>query len=106
MTKEEYCPTVSAFRTHKVAHQKPVPVTVYDYYDSSRRARAFYEPRMATLCDICEDEDCSKSCSSQRTSSYGNQRGDPSLASRNYLSNLGLLTAFVSIVIISLFAKV
>ncbi|XP_071630313.1 thioester-containing protein 1 allele R1-like [Temnothorax longispinosus] len=45
MVKEEYCPTESAFRTHKVAKQKPVPVSVYDYYDSSRRARAFYEPR-------------------------------------------------------------
>ncbi|KAJ4436093.1 hypothetical protein ANN_18720 [Periplaneta americana] len=33
MTKQEYCPTVSAFRTHKVAKQKPVPVTIYDYYD-------------------------------------------------------------------------
>jgi hypothetical protein len=34
MTRQEYCPTVSAFRTHKVAKQKPVPVTIYDYYDS------------------------------------------------------------------------
>lgn len=103
MTREEYCPTVSAFRTHKVAHQKPVPVTVYDYYDSSRRARAFYEPRTATLCDICEDEDCSKKCSSQRVSSFGNQRGDPiSSAPTNFASSL--LTVFVSIVI-SFFAK-
>lgn len=36
MVKEEYCPTVSAFRTHKVAKQKPVPVSVYDYYDSCK----------------------------------------------------------------------
>jgi len=36
MIKEEYCPTVSAFRTHKVAKQKPVPVSVYDYYDSCK----------------------------------------------------------------------
>lgn len=34
ITRLEYCPTVSAFRTHKVAKQKPVPVVVYDYYDS------------------------------------------------------------------------
>jgi len=33
MMAEEYCPTISAFQTHKVANQKPVPVTVYDYYD-------------------------------------------------------------------------
>ncbi|XP_068084683.1 CD109 antigen isoform X2 [Anabrus simplex] len=65
MMREEFCPTVSAFRTHKVAKQKPVPVTIYDYYDSSRRARQFYEPRIATLCDICEGEDCGDVCSSQ-----------------------------------------
>ncbi|KAK2582524.1 hypothetical protein KPH14_004819 [Odynerus spinipes] len=57
MVVHEYCPTVSAYRVHKVADQKPVPVSIYDYYDSSRRARVFYEPRVATLCDICEDEE-------------------------------------------------
>ena len=36
MTRKEYCPTVSAFRTHKVAKQRPVPVTVYDYYDQCK----------------------------------------------------------------------
>lgn len=35
-TTYEYCPTVSAFRTHKVAKQKPVPVILYDYYDSCK----------------------------------------------------------------------
>ncbi|GLG95490.1 uncharacterized protein GBIM_02438 [Gryllus bimaculatus] len=65
MMKEEFCPTVSAYRTHKVAKQKPVPVTIYDYYDSSRRARMFYEPQKATLCDICEGEDCGDVCSSR-----------------------------------------
>ncbi|XP_029178169.1 CD109 antigen-like isoform X3 [Nylanderia fulva] len=65
MIKEEYCPTVSAFRTHKVAKQKPVPVSVYDYYDSSRRARVFYEARRSTLCDLCEGEDCEDICVSK-----------------------------------------
>ncbi|XP_043259825.1 CD109 antigen-like isoform X1 [Colletes gigas] len=65
MDRQEYCPTVSAFRTHKVAKQKPVPVSIYDYYDSSRRARVFYEPQKATLCDICENEDCEDLCVSQ-----------------------------------------
>ncbi|XP_014214992.1 CD109 antigen-like isoform X2 [Copidosoma floridanum] len=59
---KEYCPTVSAYRTHKVAKQKPVPVSIYDYYDSSRRARVFYEPKMTTLCDLCEDEQCGDVC--------------------------------------------
>lgn len=34
ITQEEYCPTVSAFQTHKVAKLKPVQVIIYDYYDS------------------------------------------------------------------------
>lgn len=34
--KTEECPTFSAFRTHKVAKQRPVPVTVYDYYDTCK----------------------------------------------------------------------
>lgn len=36
ITRTEYCPTISAFRTHKVAKQKPVPVVVYDYYDTCK----------------------------------------------------------------------
>ncbi|XP_050479205.1 thioester-containing protein 1 allele R1-like isoform X2 [Bombus huntii] len=76
MSRQEYCPTVSAFRTHKVAKQKPVPVTIYDYYDSSRRARVFYEPRKATLCDICEDEDCEDLCVLQP----GKQKDSPQSA--------------------------
>ncbi|KAL7293106.1 hypothetical protein TKK_0013261 [Trichogramma kaykai] len=60
---KEYCPTVSAYRIHKVAKQKPVPVSIYDYYDSSRRARVFYEPKMTTLCDICDGEQCGDVCS-------------------------------------------
>ena len=54
ITKREKCLTVEAFRTHRVANQKPAPVVVYDYYDQSRRARSFYDVVPATLCDICE----------------------------------------------------
>merc|ERR1719244_2085035 len=56
--KREKCITIEAFRTHRVANQKPAPVVVYDYYDQSRRARSFYDVVPATLCDICEDDDC------------------------------------------------
>ncbi|KAL1497123.1 hypothetical protein ABEB36_008133 [Hypothenemus hampei] len=62
LTVSEYCPTVSAFRTHKVAKQRPVSVVIYDYYDTSRRARIFYWGPRATLCDICEGEDCGDIC--------------------------------------------
>ncbi|XP_025405669.1 CD109 antigen-like isoform X2 [Sipha flava] len=67
MMKKEYCPTISAYRTHMVAKHKPVPVTMYDYYDQSRRARAFYEPMVASPCDLCEDADCSKICKTMPT---------------------------------------
>jgi len=58
ISKKEVCPTLEAFRTHRVANQKPAPVIVYDYYDQSRRARSFYDIVPATLCDICEEDDC------------------------------------------------
>ena len=56
--KREVCPTVEAFRTHRVANQRPAPIIIYDYYDQTRRARQFYDVVPATLCDICEGEDC------------------------------------------------
>ncbi|XP_055540110.1 thioester-containing protein 1 allele R1-like isoform X6 [Wyeomyia smithii] len=63
LDRKELCPTISAFRTHKVAKQKPAPVVIYDYYDNSRIARQFYDGPRSTLCDICENEDCGESCS-------------------------------------------
>ena len=58
LTRSEVCPTVSAYRTHRVANQKPASVLVYDYYDQSRRSRSFFDIVPATLCDICQGEDC------------------------------------------------
>lgn len=63
LDRNELCPTISAFRTHKVAKQKPAPVVIYDYYDNSRIARQFYDGPKSTVCDICENEDCGESCS-------------------------------------------
>ncbi|XP_049282260.1 CD109 antigen isoform X8 [Anopheles funestus] len=62
LDQRELCPTISAFRTHKVAKQKPAPVVIYDYYDNSRIARQFYDGPKATMCDICEMEDCGEAC--------------------------------------------
>jgi len=56
--KKEICPTVEAFRTHRVAGQRPAYVVMYDYYDQTKQARSFYEVPQATLCDICEGDDC------------------------------------------------
>ncbi|XP_030765290.1 CD109 antigen [Sitophilus oryzae] len=75
LTVTEYCPTVSAYRTHKVAKQRPVPVVIYDYYDTSRRARVFYWGPRATLCDICEEEDCGDICSAAFKAQKSIERG-------------------------------
>lgn len=34
LTRKELCPTLDAFRTQKVAEQRPAAVTIYDYYDN------------------------------------------------------------------------
>lgn len=33
---KKICPVFDAFRAHQVEKQKPVPITIYDYYDSSK----------------------------------------------------------------------
>ncbi|KAG8336218.1 hypothetical protein J6590_049457 [Homalodisca vitripennis] len=97
MTREEYCPTVKAYRTHKVAKQKPVPVTVYDYYDQSRRARMFYEPQVATLCDICEGEDCEKVCSGKAGSHAGDSEGQGGSASSLSVTFSAVMVALITL---------
>ncbi|XP_021955890.1 CD109 antigen isoform X1 [Folsomia candida] len=60
--RQENCPTVSAYRVFPVAKQAPAYVTVYDYYDNSRKARQFYNAPKTTLCDICDEKLCSQEC--------------------------------------------
>ncbi|XP_055306081.1 CD109 antigen-like isoform X2 [Sitodiplosis mosellana] len=62
MPNEEMCLEIQGYRSYKVAENKPVPVRIYDYYDSSRSARQFYQIQHFTSCDICEGDECSKSC--------------------------------------------
>lgn len=46
----EICVTVEGYRTHKVAEQKPVPVRIYDYYDSCKYNKIFFLPsKLSTL---------------------------------------------------------
>ncbi|XP_013779799.1 CD109 antigen-like [Limulus polyphemus] len=62
LDQDEICLMVPAHLNSKVAHQKPVPVMVYDYYNRVKTARMFYSPHNATVCDICEEDECSKEC--------------------------------------------
>jgi len=59
---KEECLSFNGYQLYKVAEQKPVPIRVYDYYDSYRVARTFYSVPKASPCDICEGDDCAKSC--------------------------------------------
>lgn len=36
MPNDEICLVVQGYRSHKVAESKPVPVRIYDYYDSCK----------------------------------------------------------------------
>ncbi|CAG9853917.1 unnamed protein product [Phyllotreta striolata] len=74
LTRIEYCPTISAYRTYKVARQRPVAVVLYDYYDTSRRARVFYKGTVTHLCDVCEDADCESICKAESKAREGRER--------------------------------
>ncbi|KAH8271018.1 hypothetical protein KR018_000174 [Drosophila ironensis] len=58
---EVKCLPVEATKAHAVAKQKPASVSLYDYYDTERRATEFYEVK-SSLCDICEGSDCGEGC--------------------------------------------
>lgn len=62
VTRDEICFTVPAHRSTKVSHNKPVPVSIYDYYNRHHAARIFYEPQPSSSCDICEPDSCSNIC--------------------------------------------
>ncbi|XP_035781242.1 CD109 antigen-like isoform X9 [Anopheles albimanus] len=106
LDQRELCPTVSAFRTHKVAKQKPAPVVIYDYYDNSRIARQFYDGPKASLCDICEQEDCSDACSikSQKQRSPAEQNATTTwgnmIVNGGQKFNVSFLTVLLSSVVL------
>ncbi|XP_017476765.1 PREDICTED: alpha-2-macroglobulin-like protein 1 [Rhagoletis zephyria] len=59
---ELQCLPIEALRQYAVARQKPASIVLYDYYDTLRRATAYYEVA-SKMCDICEnDEQCKKAC--------------------------------------------
>lgn len=65
ITRDEICLTVPAHRTSKVSNNRPIPVSIYDYYNRQQAARIFYEPEQASSCDICDQDTCSQLCSSK-----------------------------------------
>ncbi|KPU73328.1 Thioester-containing protein 2, isoform B [Drosophila ananassae] len=55
------CLPVKATKAHAVAKQKPASVSLYDYYDTERRATEYYQVA-SSLCDICQGSDCGEGC--------------------------------------------
>ncbi|XP_039481374.1 CD109 antigen isoform X4 [Drosophila santomea] len=55
------CLPVEASKAHAVAKQKPASVSLYDYYDTDRKATEYYQVQ-SSLCDICEGADCGEGC--------------------------------------------
>ncbi|XP_037711799.1 CD109 antigen isoform X3 [Drosophila subpulchrella] len=55
------CLPVEATKAHAVAKQKPASVSLYDYYDTERKATEYYTVQ-SSLCDICEGTDCGEGC--------------------------------------------
>ncbi|XP_041986950.1 CD109 antigen-like [Aricia agestis] len=49
----ERCATLSAPRALPVARQRPAAVTIIDLYDSSHRARVFYQAVDSSACEVC-----------------------------------------------------
>lgn len=41
LANEEICLEIQGYRSHKVAENKPVPVRIYDYYDSCKYTKPF-----------------------------------------------------------------
>uniref|UniRef100_A0A1B0AER0 TEP1-F n=1 Tax=Glossina pallidipes TaxID=7398 RepID=A0A1B0AER0_GLOPL len=58
---EQVCVTILADKAFAVAKQKPVPVTLYDYYNNIYRRTEYYQIE-SSLCDICEGSDCGTAC--------------------------------------------
>lgn len=94
----DVCPTVKAYRTYRVAKQKPTAVRVYDYYDLSRSARSFYQAVPATLCDICDDGECDSQCPKDKSADYREGLGAaPSVhASTTVLGAIGISAVILS----------
>ncbi|XP_072936646.1 thioester-containing protein 1 allele S3-like isoform X2 [Epargyreus clarus] len=59
----EACATLAAPRALPTAAQRPAWATIQDLYDSSHRARVFFQPVASTACDVCRAwPSCERAC--------------------------------------------
>jgi CD109 antigen len=57
LTSKRSCLNLPANRVFKVANPAKAYVMVYDYYDTTLRAREFYNPPEYSACEICVGEE-------------------------------------------------
>ncbi|RWS11259.1 CD109 antigen-like protein [Dinothrombium tinctorium] len=62
LTESETSVPITAIQNVKMADLKPVPIIVYDYYEKSKSATIFFQSKQVDNCDICENDDCGRSC--------------------------------------------
>ncbi|KAL0849223.1 hypothetical protein ABMA28_013556 [Loxostege sticticalis] len=63
--RAEQCATLAAPRALPVARQRPAWATLQDLYDSSHRARVFYQAMSSSACDVCREwASCARACGS------------------------------------------
>lgn len=103
VTAKELCLTLDAMRKHKVAKLKPAVVTIFDYYDTTRRARMFYDIEQASVCDICEKGDCGQACTI-RAAEQRSARSSTENPDRLDTKSAATLTAVNSIVVAAIAA--
>ena len=58
-SEEITCFNVVGNQIFKIGNRAAAYVKVYDYYDTTRKASAYYQPPKVSICDICQESgDC------------------------------------------------
>ncbi|XP_021365550.1 CD109 antigen-like isoform X1 [Mizuhopecten yessoensis] len=60
---EPQCVSIYMMRVDMVAEQKPAPIRIYDYYDTSKQSTTFYASQVLAesgVCDVCKNCFCKR----------------------------------------------
>ncbi|XP_075992321.1 thioester-containing protein 1 allele R1-like [Anticarsia gemmatalis] len=99
----ERCATLAAPRALPVARQRPAWATLVDLYDSSHRARIFYQTQPATACDVCREwESCARACGTAalQVSENGQTNNRPAPAAASLFTPTVFLTLITTALIL------
>ncbi|XP_037031199.1 CD109 antigen-like isoform X2 [Bradysia coprophila] len=96
---EELCFAIDGYRTNKVANQKPSPVIIYDYYDTSKKATMFYQSSKNHLCEICDDAACKDACIAKTAAFTSGNDGKSTVVLQKSAANKIAVATFVLILV-------